>query len=347
MAHIHDYIVFIGRMQCPHKVHLNIIRQALQKGKELIILIGSANSPRTCKNPWTVSEREQMIRSCLTPEQNSKTHIQGIEDRLYNEALWIQQVQRVVDNITSCNKDVALIGCHKNSSSFYLDEFPQWRLIDFPECKDVHSTDIRNVYLDPNQILLDDLSREKLEAPIEEYLIEFAKSKAYQYLTDEFNFLTQHKEKWKHSPYPPSFNCADAVVFCSGHVLLIKRRNAPGKNCFGVPGGYINNNEHPVDAAIRELIEETKLKGPTASQLKRSIFADRVFSHPERSLRGRIYSHAYGINLGNGQLPRVKGSDDAIKAKWFTLEEVDNMRHELFEDHADIIAHFKGLIGNE
>lgn len=345
MAHFHDYIVFIGRMQCPHKVHLNIIRKALEKSHNVILLIGSANSPRTCKNPWTVDERETMIRSCLTFEQNHRVFVRGIEDRLYNEALWIQQVQRAVDNITQGNSlDVALIGCHKDSSSYYLDEFPQWKLIDFPEYKDMNSTDIRNVYLDPNQILLDNPTRDKLEPPIEQFLVEFAKTPEYQYLTEEFNFLTQHKEKWKHSPYAPSFNCADAVVFCSGHVLLIRRRNAPGLNNFSIPGGYINTDEFPVDAAIRELIEETRLKGPNARYIKDKIFTEHVFSHPNRSLRGRIFSHAYGINLGDGPLPKVKGGDDASKACWISLNDLHNLKCLMFEDHADIIDYFLSRI---
>jgi bifunctional NMN adenylyltransferase/nudix hydrolase len=170
------------------------------------------------------------------------------------------------------------------------------------------------------------------------------KTEHYAYLCNEFDFLASHKEKWSASPYPVSFNCADSFVICSGHILLIRRRNAPGKDLYALPGGYIGMNEQPVDAAIRELIEETRIKGPTHTQLKKNIVADKVFSHPDRSLRGRIYSHAYAINLGSGPLPKVKGSDDAIKAKWFTIDEVDNMRHLLFEDHADIISHFKGVI---
>lgn len=344
----YDYVVFIGRMQGPHKAHLEIIREALKYGQNAIILVGSANSPRTCKNPWTVQERETMIRSCLSPSENGRTYIFGIEDRLYNDPLWIQQIQRVVHQVTGLNKKVALIGCHKDDSSYYLDVFPQWKLIDVEEFNNVNSTDIRNVYFNENtrngyqDIELFSL----MEEPVRQYLLDFMKTDHYAYLCNEYDFLVSHKEKWSKSPYPVSFNCADAFVLCSGHILLIKRRNAPGKDLYALPGGYIGMSEQPVDAALRELIEETKIKGPTFTQLKKSIVAEHVFSHPARSLRGRIYSHAYAINLGAGPLPKVKGSDDAIKAKWFTIDEVDNMRHLLFEDHADIIAHFKGLIGN-
>ena len=62
--------------------------------------------------------------------------------------------------------------------------------------------------------------------------------------------------------------------------------------------------------------------------------------HPDRSLRGRTITHAFLIELdgGTGELARVKGSDDARKAKWFTLAEVEQMEEVLFEDHKHIIS---------
>jgi bifunctional NMN adenylyltransferase/nudix hydrolase len=64
-----------------------------------------------------------------------------------------------------------------------------------------------------------------------------------------------------------------------------------------------------------------------------------VFDHPQRSLRGRIITHAYGFHLQKldhtESLQEVRGSDDAAKACWIPIHEVK--REDMFEDHYDII----------
>ena len=67
-----DYIVFIGRMEPPHAAHIEIVWQALQQAKTVIILIGSANQPRTITNPWTWKEREDMIRACFDAQYQDR-----------------------------------------------------------------------------------------------------------------------------------------------------------------------------------------------------------------------------------------------------------------------------------
>lgn len=43
-------------------------------------------------------------------------------------------------------------------------------------------------------------------------------------------------------------------------IVFIKRRNNPEKGSYALPGGYVNKMEHPKDAAIRELKEETGIE---------------------------------------------------------------------------------------
>ena len=63
-----DYntIVYIGRFQPPHLAHIQIMKQALKEGNQLIVLVGSANQPRTIKNPFTVAERAEMILASVS-----------------------------------------------------------------------------------------------------------------------------------------------------------------------------------------------------------------------------------------------------------------------------------------
>jgi bifunctional NMN adenylyltransferase/nudix hydrolase len=65
-----------------------------------------------------------------------------------------------------------------------------------------------------------------------------------------------------------------------------------------------------------------------------------VFDAINRSSRGRTITHAFNIILPDGELPKVKGSDDAAIAKWIPLADLDSTM--IFEDHLDIIEYFVG-----
>ena len=100
-----------------------------------------------------------------------------------------------------------------------------------------------------------------------------------------------------------------------------------------------NTDRTVEDAALRELKEETLIKVPLPV-LRGSIVRSKVFDAIDRSPRGRIITHAFYILLPDGDLPKVKGSDDAEKARWIPIAEIKP--EECFEDHFEIISHFIG-----
>jgi bifunctional NMN adenylyltransferase/nudix hydrolase len=122
---------------------------------------------------------------------------------------------------------------------------------------------------------------------------------------------------------------------------MIRRRAEPGRGLWALPGGYVNANiDKSVEAAmLRELREETQIKVPTPV-LRGNIVRSRVFDAIDRSPRGRIITHAFHIQLPDGDLPKIKGSDDADKARWVPIAEIKS--EETFEDHFEIISHFLG-----
>ena len=99
-------------------------------------------------------------------------------------------------------------------------------------------------------------------------------------------------------------------------------------------------NETIEDSAFRELKEETRILVPKDT-LKRYSIDQRAFDHPQRSLRGRTVTHAYCIKLPDGgELPGVKGSDDAEHALWVPLADLYVRETEFYEDHLHIIEWF-------
>ena len=333
----YDLIVYIGRFQPFHKGHQETIRYASTLAKHVLVLIGSASGPRTIKNPWTYLEREYAIK------ENAHVinlHVDGLVDSSYNDNEWIKQVGMKVDAVASKHncKKIAVIGHNKDHSSYYLNYFPQWHFVEmsaYPSAKDViDSTKIRQLMFS-NQTSFVDSVLPKMDYGNQ--VRQFIDTKEFAELQREWDYIQEYKRKWSAAPYEPTFVTVDAVVEQSGHILLIKRGEFPGKGLWATPGGFINPNEKIRDAVIRELREETRLKIPE-KVLRGSIRHYDVFDDPDRSLRGRTITHVFSFKLDDAsELPKVKGGDDAAEAKWVSLAEFEKMQPVMCEDHYSIV----------
>ena len=334
----YDTLVFIGRFQPLHNAHLEIIKRCTALTEHLVIVVGSAHQPRTYKNPFTYDEREQMIRRAAG-SLNIRIHVEPNIDTIYNDQAWAVRVQNAVNKHRSPGAKVGIIGHKKDESSFYLDMFPQWDFVDVGQIEPLGATDIRDLYF--KRAFNSSFIKNVVPAPVYNFLMEFRKTAEYEQVIREREFVAAYKQQYASLPYPPIFSTADAVVMQSGHVLMIKRRSEPGKGLWALPGGFVNANtdKSVEDAAIRELREETGIKVP-APVLRGNIVRSKVFDAIDRSARGRTITHAFHILLPDGELPRVKGQDDAEKARWVPIAEIKS--EECFEDHHEIISHFLG-----
>ena len=348
----YDYSVIIGRFSSPHLGHKDLIDFALSQSKKVIILIGSANLPRTIKNPFKWTERQLMIESMYgTYQCTHDFRFRSLNDHPYNDQKWAMQVQNVIDEVIENDggdpdsASVCLVGNNKDHSSWYLSIFPQFPLLTSPfkEMKNgeiLSATSIRKILFESDTTQ----TMKKLEPYVHKgvlsYLKEFMKTDEYYSLVLEHRYIEKYKKSWEVAPYPVTYVTCDSLVVQSGHILLIKRKSEPGKNLLALPGGFLNQNELIVDGALRELHEETKLKVPVPV-LKGNIKKQKVYDAVDRSFRGRTVTHAFLIELPDGELPRVKGSDDALKAFFMPLKDLRS--EDFFEDHYSIITDMVGL----
>lgn len=337
----HNYCVFIGRFQPFHNSHLQVVREGLTQAKELIMVLGSAHSARTMKNPWTIEDREYMIRLCLTDEENKRVHFVGVRDYFYNDNLWVADIQAKVNSITDGDQTVALIGTYKDSSSYYIKLFPQWEFLPSKSNGILNATDARNEYFSQGEVYVsrENSATHMLPMGVRNYLATWMNTEHYENIKAEHKFIQEYKKMWSVAPYPVTFNTVDAVLIQSGHVLVVKRKFNPGKGLIALPGGFLKDNETLETSAIRELKEETGIRVDKIV-LRNHVVDNKTFDHPGRSLRGRTITHAFAIRLPDGELPEVKGSDDAAKAYWMPLMDVARLEHEFYEDHAHIINYF-------
>lgn len=334
----YDTLVLIGRFQPFHNAHLEIVKRATALCDRLIIVVGSSRQPRTYKNPFSFEERARMIREA-TMGLSLQISIEPNIDTIYNDQAWAVRVQQIVAQHTKPGDRVGIIGHKKDDSSFYLDMFPQWGYEDVELVEFLSAVDVRDLYF--KWTFNSNFIKNVVPDSTYESLMAFRRTEEFAQIVREREFIAEHNKQYAGLKYPPIFSTADAVVICSGHVLMIKRRAEPGKGLWALPGGYVNANtdKSVEDAAIRELREETQIKVP-APVLRGSIVRSRVFDAIGRSPRGRIITHAFHIQLPDGELPKVKGSDDAEKARWVPIAEVRS--EQCFEDHYEILQHFVG-----
>lgn len=93
------------------------------------------------------------------------------------------------------------------------------------------------------------------------------------------------------------------------YVLLAQRNNAPFKDYWVVPGGFVENDETIEEAVVREFKEETTLDAREFTFLG-------WYDDPRRDERCRVVSMAFHVDCGD-IMPTIEGEDDVRNATWF------------------------------
>lgn len=136
-------------------------------------------------------------------------------------------------------------------------------------------------------------------------------------------------------PYPRPSVTVDVALVTAGpvpKVLLIRRKHDPFAGRWALPGGFVDANERLIDAARRELKEETGLDHADLEQF-------HTFGDPGRDPRGWTVSVAYLARVDAERL-RPKAADDAEEVGWFPLADPPPLAF----DHAEILGRVVNLI---
>lgn len=152
------------------------------------------------------------------------------------------------------------------------------------------------------------------------------------------------------SERPTVIPAADVVLFAQApretQILLIQREHEPFAGYWALPGGHVDPGETFVEAAVRELAEETGLSA-NGSLLRRGLrelgvdgdwvrlYQVGVFDEPDRDPRGRVISVAFTAMLSCPVSPQA--GDDARDARWMPLSSVVGQSSHLAFDHYKIV----------
>lgn len=339
-AYQYDRAVVIGRFMGLHNEHLQLLTKALEIAPRVAVVLGSAFHARSPKNPFTWKERAAMINACLGGEDSARLDFVPVRD-YFDDTRWRDTVRSAIDTLPAQGKRVALVGHFKDASSEYLNLFRPWELVETASRSPISGTHIRRILYEADNLdiglsVLDD----HVPQPVLQYLRSWAKLPWYASLVEEHRKIEEDRKRFPHQPYVT----ADSVVTAAGHVLLVQRKNHPGKGLWAVPGGFLEpeRRERMVQCAMRELTEETQL-GVLKSTLAESLVSTAVFDHPDRSVRGISITHAHYFALKNDILPAIEGGDDAAQAQWVPISQLPAMEEVFFEDHYHILGYFLGL----
>lgn len=118
----------------------------------------------------------------------------------------------------------------------------------------------------------------------------------------------------------------DALIFATGDILLIKRKNPPYG--WALPGGFVDYGESVEDAVVREVKEETNLEP------SKDVQQFKVYSDPDRDPRCHVVSVVFRFNPKN--VDDFKAGDDAKELKWFNLKNLPEMAF----DHKKIVEDY-------
>ncbi len=130
--------------------------------------------------------------------------------------------------------------------------------------------------------------------------------------------------------YPRPRLTVDCVIFGLDEssllkVLLIQRGHDPYKGNWALPGGFVDMNEPLVEAALRELKEETGVS---------DVFIEQLYTigTPNRDPRGRVVTVVYFALINLAQ-HKIGADSDAQDVRWFPIDALPSLAF----DHADIM----------
>ena len=175
-----DYLVFIGRFQPFHLAHMKTIQIALEHSQNVILALGSAQLERNIKNPFLATEREQMVLSNFSEDDQQRIKFVHVID-VYNDEKWQKLVKSLVAEVVETDAKVGLIGHFKDDSSYYLKFFPEWEMVELESLEGAMSaTPMREAYYEGN------ILREAFPEGSIQFLEEFQNTEIYQKLQEKF-----------------------------------------------------------------------------------------------------------------------------------------------------------------
>jgi 8-oxo-dGTP diphosphatase len=118
----------------------------------------------------------------------------------------------------------------------------------------------------------------------------------------------------------------EAVCFdTSGRVLLGRRAQDPAAGLWDLPGGFLHEDELPLDALRREILEETALE----------IEPEAFLGHWLEPYDGRVVLCLAWTARADGE---GQAGDDLVELSWFAPDELPPPSELAFVHYTDVLS---------
>jgi ADP-ribose pyrophosphatase YjhB (NUDIX family) len=122
-----------------------------------------------------------------------------------------------------------------------------------------------------------------------------------------------------------------------GRLLLGRRANEPYQGRWDIPGGFLEEDEHPLDCLRRELREETGLDVESGDFF--GVWMDRYGPGEDEPVTLNLYWTARVVGGGEPE-----AADDVSELRWFEPDELPGPEELAFRTVADVLAAFRAYV---
>jgi 8-oxo-dGTP diphosphatase len=123
------------------------------------------------------------------------------------------------------------------------------------------------------------------------------------------------------------------VEDAGGRLLLARRAVEPGEGLWDLPGGYLDEGEHPRAGVVRELQEEAGVEIEPLELL--GVWMDRYGEGADANATLNLYWRAR-IESGTPE-----PADDVAELRWFTADELPGPDELAFANTARVLDHWR------
>ena len=131
---------------------------------------------------------------------------------------------------------------------------------------------------------------------------------------------------------PAPTACA-LVVDDRGRLLLGRRAHEPYRGRWDIPGGFLEEDEHPLDCLRRELREETGLDVEPGEFF--GVWMDRYGPGENEPVTLNLY---WTARVTGGE---AKAADDVAELRWFEPDELPGPEELAFRTVVDVLGAFR------
>lgn len=316
----------IGRFQPFHNGHAHIITRALEDNEFVVVVIGSSGHPKTIKNPWTHLQRTEMISAFARDMRIDSNRIQFVSVYDHsNDDDWILDIRTKLNRFVKDNDEVTIYGNEKDHSSYYLELFPDWDLVEVPLYGNgkINATDFREKLFEDKEDLYQELPQSVVR-----YLQEWQKHDSFKELQREYQLIKKYKSQFEGLKHEPIFVTVNAFITIPGKVVLVRRKSEPGKGLLSLPGTFVDPIK-TLKESLSDYINQTLL------WVEDDCFVDhKVFDRPGRALRGRTIAHTFKIKPPRLHWPKIQSMKNI---ELMDLSKLEIYREVMYGDHAQMI----------